>query len=86
MVLFAKVTPRHIEGTVFALLTGMSNFANFVLAPAAGGIVNDLFVDVTNENLSSDNFVFLIMIECGCSLLPFLFMFLIPLRSSVEKL
>ena len=86
MVLFAKVTPKHIEGTVFALLTGMSNLANSVLSPAAGGIVNDLFVHVTKDNLTSENFVFLILIECACSLLPLLFMTLIPLRSNVEEL
>lgn len=51
MVLFAKITPKHIEATVFALLTGSNNLANGVLSPNMGNFVNNKFVGVTNENL-----------------------------------
>ena len=33
LVLFAKITPKHIEATIFALLTGVSNFSSSVLSP-----------------------------------------------------
>ena len=87
MVLFAKVTPKRIEGTVFALLTGIINFT-YSLSTAVGGFINDGLLDepVTTKNLSSDNFLVLVSIECACCLLPLLFMFLIPLRKTVEEL
>ena len=81
MVLFAKITPKHIEGTIFALLTGTINFANTVLAPALGGLINDSFVGVTTANLSDSNFLTLIWIETVMALVPLTFMNLIPLRS-----
>ena len=87
MVLFAKVTPKRIEGTVFALLTGIINFT-YSLSTAMGGFINDAFLEVpvTKDNLSNDNFLVLVSIECGCCLLPLFFMFLIPLRKTVEEL
>jgi hypothetical protein len=39
-VLFAKITPKHIEATVFALLTGTSNMAGGVLSPMVGAWLN----------------------------------------------
>lgn len=36
MALFAKITPKRIEGTTFAFLTGTMNFANTVIAPGMG--------------------------------------------------
>ena len=47
MVLFAKITPKNIEGTVFALLTGLINLGSGVLSPLTGSIIDDLFVHVT---------------------------------------
>jgi vacuolar-type H+-ATPase subunit I/STV1 len=60
MVLFAKITPKHIEATVFALLTGTSNLANGVLSPMVGAWINDRFVKVTADDLS--NFYILVII------------------------
>ena len=60
MVLFAKVTPKYIEATVFALLTGCSNLSNSVISPLLGNLINDFFVGVNRENL--DHFSVLIKI------------------------
>ena len=86
MVLFAKETPKHIEGTVFAFLTGTINFANGVVSPMMGTYVNDIFIGVTRDNMTPDNFVELVGIETVMSLIPVLFMRLIPLKKEVKKL
>ena len=53
MVLFAKITPKHIEATVFALLIGCSNLSFAVLSPMVGSLLNDSFVYVTQENMEN---------------------------------
>jgi hypothetical protein len=40
LALFARVTPRKIEGTVFAFLTGTTNLANSVISPMIGVWIN----------------------------------------------
>ena len=51
-IIFAKVTPKHIEATSFALLAGV---ANLRIAGRAelGARINDIFVGVTEEDLSN---------------------------------
>ena len=53
LVLFAKITPKKIEATVFAMMTGVFNLNEVVLSPFAGVVINRLFVHVSNENLES---------------------------------
>ena len=60
MVLFAKITPKNIEATVFAMLTGVSNLSGAVVSPMMGVLINRLFVNVTIDNL--ENFYILVMI------------------------
>lgn len=86
MVLFAKVIPKNIEGTVFAFLTGTINFGNGVVSPMTGSFINDLFVGVTRDNMTSQNFIKLVWIETFSSLIPILFLKLIPLKSQIQKL
>jgi hypothetical protein len=38
-VLFAKLTPKHIEATVFAMLTGIVNLSIQVLSPLSGAFL-----------------------------------------------
>lgn len=40
LALFAKITPRRIEGTMFAFLTGTSNLDQGVLQPMMGSWIN----------------------------------------------
>ena len=83
MVLFAKVIPKNIEGTVFAFLTGTINFGNGNISPITGSVLNDTFVKVTRDNMSNSNFVQLVWIETLSSLIPILFLKLIPLKKDI---
>ena len=40
LALFAKITPKRIEGTMYAFLTGASNLDNSVISPAMGSWIN----------------------------------------------
>jgi Na+/melibiose symporter-like transporter len=40
MVLFAKIIPKRIEGSVFAFLTGTINFSNNNISPMIGSAIN----------------------------------------------
>ena len=83
MALFAKVTPKKIEGTVFAFLTGTTNLANNVISPMIGVWINQKFVGVTAENLTK--YKTLCLIGLMTSLLGFFILPLIPLKSDIER-
>ena len=76
MALFAKVTPKGIEGTLFASLTGISNLDNSVLQPLVGNFINS-FVGVTKDDLSG--YSTLILIQFIMSFIGFALLPLIPL-------
>ena len=78
MVLFAKITPHHIEATVFAVLTGMFNLCNAVISPNVGILINKSFIGVTSNNL--ENYYILVVITLCLSLTPLIFLNLIPLK------
>lgn len=40
MALFAKITPKKIEGTTYAFLTGTMNFGGTVISPSIGTFIN----------------------------------------------
>ena len=82
-VLFAKITPRHIEATCFAMLAGLYNFKNSIRG-YIGAQINTSFIGVTRDNL--DDFWKLKVISLICSLLPIAFLFLIPTNKQIEAL
>lgn len=82
MVLFAKITPDHIEATIFAVLTGMFNFCNGWISPNMGILINQSFVGVSSGNLQ--NYYVLVMITLGMSLTPLIFVRLIPLKRDLK--
>lgn len=55
LALFAKVTPKGIEGTIFALLTGIYDLTSFTISPALGSWVNSKFVHVTKEDFNKND-------------------------------
>lgn len=59
MVLFAKITPKRIEATAFAFLTGTFNFTG-TMRGLVGSAVNSAFVGVTQDDLS--NYYILVVI------------------------
>lgn len=82
-VIFAKITPKHIEATSFALLAGVSNFRASVRG-WLGAYINDAFVGVTQDDLSG--YWKLVTISFFCSFIPLMFLNLIPTKASVDKL
>jgi len=50
MALFAKITPRRIEGTIFAFLTGTSNLDAGVLQPMVGTFIATQIVDIDKSD------------------------------------
>lgn len=82
MVLFAKITPNNIEATFFAFLTGTSNFSNGIISPNVGSKLNEWFVGVTSKDLSQ--YHVLMGISTFTSMIPFAFLWLIPLKSEIK--
>ena len=82
MALFAKITPKRIEGTIFAFLTGTSNLDQSVLQPLLGNFVN-LFVGVNKDDLSG--YSTLMLIALICSPIGFALVFLIPLKKDIDE-
>ena len=81
-VLFAKMIPSNIEASMFSITTGITNFGNLFMARQVGNGIN-LFFDVERENL--DELWKLYVVQCGCSLLPLLFLCLIPSRKQIAE-
>ena len=79
-VLFAKLIPVNIEASMFAILTGITNFCNFFVAKQLGNFFN-IFVGVSSDNLESLWILF--AITTGCSIIPIFFIWLVPSRSQV---
>ena len=82
LVLFAKVTPPHIEATIFSLLTGVNNFANFFISPMVGLLINNLFVGVSNSSLH--NIYILVIIQLCLVLAPLFIINLIPTKQALH--
>lgn len=80
-VLFAKITPRNIEATCFALLAGLYNFKNSIRG-YIGSSINNNFIGVSRDDM--DNFWQLKVISLACSCLPLLFIFLLPTKAEVD--
>jgi len=83
LALFAKITPAGIEGTIFAFLTGSWNFADGVISPQVGALINKMFAQVSAKDLH--NYSRLTLIAFICSFLGFLILPLIPLKDEIEK-
>lgn len=83
MVMFAKICPKRIEATGFAFLTGTSNFTGTIRG-LVGSLLNNLFVGVTQADLSK--YYILVTISLVTSVLPVLYLKLLPLRADLEKI
>lgn len=83
MALFAKITPKRIEGATYALLTGTFNLSFTVISPAMGTSINHHFVGVTAEDLS--NYKTLVLINLCGSILSFVLVFLVPTKVQIRE-
>lgn len=80
--LFAKITPRRIEGTMFAFFTGTWNLDQTVMQTAAGTLINVEFVGVDKDDQSG--YSTLCLIGFFFQFFGFIYTFLIPLKKDVE--
>jgi Na+/melibiose symporter-like transporter len=83
MALFAKITPRRVEGTVFAFLTGTSNLDQGVIAPLMGAWINNQFVGVNKDDQSG--YSTLALISLILAPLGFAIVFLIPKKEDITR-
>ena len=84
LVLFAKITPKNIEATVFALFTGVLNLSAIVISPNMGIIINQTFVGVSLSSL--DNYYKLVFIQMLLSVVPLFLLFLIPMKEEIDSI
>jgi MFS family permease len=84
LVLFAKITPKNIEATVFALFTGVLNLSAIVISPNMGILINQTFVGVTLTSLS--DYYKLVFIQMILSLVPLGLLCLIPMKDEIEAI
>mmetsp|Transcript_46822 Transcript_46822/g.61965 ORF Transcript_46822/g.61965 Transcript_46822/m.61965 type:complete len:94 (-) Transcript_46822:328-609(-) len=82
-VVYAKICPKRIEATSFALLSSVSNFRGTIRS-WLGAFINQQWVGVTVKDLN--NYWVLVTISFCCSFLPLLFLWLIPTRDEINKL
>lgn len=82
-VVYAKICPKRIEATSFALLASVSNLRGTVRG-WLGAFINRQWVHVSVNDLS--HYWVLVTISFVCSFLPLLFLWLIPTRVEIEKL
>lgn len=83
MALFAKITPKRIEGTTYALLTSATNLSFSVISPNMGTAINKRFVGVSADDLSK--YDILVLINLFGSLLSFVLVFLIPTNAQIRE-
>ena len=81
-VLFAKMIPSNIEASMFSIQAGVINFGNFFLSIQLANFIN-LFVGVNSDHLKELWKLF--AIQCCCSLIPLVFLWLIPTRKQVAE-
>lgn len=81
LVLFAKITPKRVEATAFAMLTGTANLVGTMRSWVGTGI-NAAFVGVSEKNL--DNYYILVIISTVMAVTPLFYLRLLPSRSAIE--
>lgn len=82
-VITAKICPKRIEATGFALLASISAFRGNI-SSWIGSYINDKFVGVTQDNLQ--DYWMLGVINFCCGAIPLAFLWLIPTQKEVSDL
>ena len=82
-VVYAKICPKRIEATSFALLASVSNLRGTIRS-WIGAYINKQWVGVSHTDLSK--YWVLVTIGFACSFLPLFFLWLIPSRKEIDEL
>lgn len=83
MILFAKITPPHLEATCFAFLSAVISFMYGVVCTRTGTFINDTFIGVTSNDLS--NFSAIAWVLIITRILPLGLVWLIPLKDEIDQ-
>lgn len=83
MILFAKITPPHLEATCFAFLNAIISFMYGVISTRTGTYINDNYIGVTSSDLS--NFSGIAWVLIITRFLPLGLVWLIPLKDDIKK-
>lgn len=83
MILFAKITPPHLEATCFAFLNAIISFMYGVICTRAGTYINDQYIGVTSSDLS--NFHLIAWVLVVTRMLPLGLVWLIPLKDEIKN-
>ena len=85
MALYAKLIPVKIEASLFAFLTGLSNL-NVLFISSNIGILINIWVRVSYQDPNTlEKTSELYAVQAGSSLIPLLFLWLVPTKSEVAK-
>ena len=79
MSFFAKITPKNIEGTIFALMTGGTNLTFAVVSPLIGNWINDYLLPYPVTKTDFRGMWLIGIIGIISNLLGFAFLYLVPL-------
>jgi len=79
----AKLIPSRIESSMYAFSSGLIDLTWYTLAKYIAILINVLFVHVNYDNLQKTWVLY--AIQAGCSLIPLLFIWIIPKRENVAK-
>lgn len=82
-VVYAKICPKRIEATSFALLASVSSLRGTIRS-WLGAFINRQWVGVSFNDLSK--YWVLVSIGFACSFLPLFFLWLIPTRKEIDEL
>lgn len=78
LILFAKITPAHVEATMFAFYTSLVNASNIYGGKLSGVFFNHFFFQVSDQNLG-DLYKLTIM-QLVMATLPLFYIKLIPTK------
>jgi hypothetical protein len=82
-ILQLKIAPKGLEATSLSFFATVNNISNLILSPAVGNKVNEAFIHVSKENMSS---IYKIPMVTIIFSLPYFFaVILIPSLKSLWK-
>lgn len=79
----AKLIPSRIESSMYAFSSGLIDLTWYTLAKYIAILINVLFVHVNYDDLQKTWVLY--AIQACCSLIPLLFIWIIPKRENVAK-
>ena len=83
VVLFSKITPPSLEGTVYSVFASINNFAFMFLAPTIGASLAAAY-GVNRTDFSRLPILYAISVACHLVTIPFIWL-VVPKKSEIEE-